>query len=258
MTKHPCALLSAISLACALLSACASQSPQTSEGSDASPFLIARKVVGETNDSSQRAGTLYPSDSAGYFTRLEKAREFVRNGDCLYVQVNAIAPSDSETLQAFAERMAREAADKQVRNLILDLRHSPGGNGYLTPALLRRLVHFDASPEKDELYVIIGRNTFSAAHNLIVDLDWVADPVFVGEPSGSRPNAISESGRIRLPYSQFLMSISSQLHQHSFPEDHRWWIAPDVPVSLSSKDFFSGRDPALEAINNLIANPRPR
>lgn len=176
--------------------------------------------------------------------------------DALYVQVNAIGDSDEESLAAFAERMSREAADTRVRNLILDLRHSPGGNGYLTPPLLRKLVHFDASSDKDTLYVIIGRNTFSASHNLIVDLDRIAQPVFVGEPSGSRPNAISESGRIRLPYSQFDVTVSSQLHQHSFPEDHRLWIAPDVPVSLSSVDFFSGRDPALEAIEALIANGR--
>lgn len=190
-----------------------------------------------------------------YLSRLDQIHWMQRldNIDALYVQVNAISDSKSEDLAVFADRMSREAADPRIRNLILDLRHSPGGNGYLTPALLRKLIHFDASADKDTLYVIIGRNTFSASHNLIVDLDRISQAVFVGEPSGSRPNAISESGRIRLPYSQFEVTISSQLHQHSFPEDHRLWIAPDIPVGLSSQDFFSGRDSALEAIASLIA-----
>ncbi len=76
--------------------------------------------------------------------------------------------------------------------------------------------------------------------------------VTVGEPSGSRPNALSESGNFVLPFSRLSGFLASQLHQHSWPEDHRIWIAPDVPVGLSSDDFFAGHDPALDAIKALI------
>lgn len=171
----------------------------------------------------------------------------------LYIQLNTEANGD-ESLAEFAERMGREAAKPGIENLILDLRHSGGGNGYLTPPFIRQLIRFDATPEKGHLYVIIGRNTFSASQNLIVDLDWLAEPIFVGEPSGSSPNAMSESGNFVLPFSGLSGSLSSQFIQHSWPEDHRIWIAPDVPVGLSSKDFFSGRDPSLEAIRKLIEN----
>jgi hypothetical protein len=171
----------------------------------------------------------------------------------LYVQLKIVANGEDETIAEFAERIGREAADPEVRNLILDLRHSPGGNGYLTPPLLRELIRFDASPEKTLLIIIIGRNTFSASQNLITDLDWIAQPVFVGEPSGSRPNTLSESGNFVLPFSRLSGTLSSQLHQQSWPEDHRIWIAPDLPVGLSSVEYFAGRDPALEAIAALIA-----
>jgi tetratricopeptide (TPR) repeat protein len=170
----------------------------------------------------------------------------------LYVQVNRVGDGETESFAKFAKRMGREAEKPDIRNLILDLRHSPGGNGYLTPPLLRELIRFNASPNKGRLYVIIGRNTFSASQNMITDLDRLATPIFVGEPSGSRPNALSESGNFKLPFSGLTGFLSSQLHQHSWPEDHRIWIAPDVPVGLTSKDFFSGHDPALEAISILI------
>lgn len=169
----------------------------------------------------------------------------------LYIQFNTVANGD-ESLAEFAERLGKQAAKPDIKNLILDLRHSGGGNGYLTPPFIRQLIHFDASPDKDNLYIIIGRNTFSASQNLIVDLDWLAEPIFVGEPSGSSPNALSESGNFVLPFSRLSGSLSSQFIQHSWPEDHRIWIAPDVPVGLSSKDFFSGHDPSLEAIRKLI------
>jgi hypothetical protein len=173
--------------------------------------------------------------------------------NALYVQLKDVANGEDESVAEFAERLGNEAADPSIRNLILDLRHSPGGNGYLTPPLLRKLIHFDASSAENRLYVIISRNTFSASHNLITDLDWIAEPVFVGEPSGSRPNTLSESGKFVLPFSRLSGYLSSQLHQQSWPEDHRIWIAPDVPVGLSSVDHFAGRDPALEAIAALIA-----
>jgi len=190
-----------------------------------------------------------------YLSRMDESYWTQRLDDisALYVQVKEVANGEGESFAEFAERMGNEAADPSIHNLILDLRHSPGGNGYLTPPILRKLIHFDASPEKGRLFVIIGRNTFSASHNLIVDLDWLAEPVFVGEPSGSRPNTLSEAGNFVLPFSRLSGFLSSQLHQHSWPEDHRIWIAPDVPVGLSSRDFFAGRDPSLEAIAALIA-----
>lgn len=174
--------------------------------------------------------------------------------DALYVQINAVVDEEDETLADFAARVGEEAQKPGVRNLILDLRHSPGGNGYLTRPVLRQLIRFDASPAKDRLYVLIGRNTFSASQNMITDLDRLSEPLFVGEPSGSRPNALSESGAFRLPYSGLSGYLASQLHQHSWPEDHRIWIAPDLPVGLTSEDFFAGRDPSLEAVSSLITS----
>lgn len=171
--------------------------------------------------------------------------------NAIYLQLNAISNSEEETFERFSERLQRELTASKASNLILDLRHSAGGNGYLTAPLLRTLIHFDASPHTN-LFVIIGRNTFSASHNLIVDLDRIAQPIFVGEPSGSRPNALSEAGRFTLPFSGLSGLLSSQLHQHSWPEDHRLWIAPDIPVGLSSTEYFSGIDPAINAIQALL------
>jgi len=46
--------------------------------------------------------------------------------------------------------------------------------------------------------------------------------------------------------------ISSQYHQASNAEDHRIWIAPHLPVMLSSVAHFSGEDPAMKQIINVI------
>jgi hypothetical protein len=35
--------------------------------------------------------------------------------------------------------------------------------------------------------------------------------------------------------------------------DRRVWIAPDVPMALTSADYLAGRDPVLEAVRRVIA-----
>ena len=222
------------------------------------PVGAQRKIMPERRAFTSMSPSLKATSGADvplYLSRPEENcwLQGLENLQALYVHIHIVADGTDESFAEFATRVGAEAEKPEVRNLILDLRQSPGGNGYLTPPLLRQLIRFDAAPNKGNLYVIIGRNTFSASQNMITDLDRLAKPVFVGEPSGSRPNALSESGNFKLPYSGLSGSLSSQLHQQSWPEDHRIWIPPDVPVGLTSEGFFTGRDPALEAITLLIA-----
>ena len=172
----------------------------------------------------------------------------------LYVQVNGISNAlNGESFSEFSHRLQQEIADPAVRNVILDLRHNLGGTDFYSNQLLRVLVHFDMEPGKGKLFVIIGRNTFSAAQIFITRLEPLCDAVFVGEPSGSRPNFIGRTGQFTLPYSGLSGFLSSELSMSSAPEDHRIWIAPDMPVALTSTEFFAGRDPALDAIEHLLS-----
>jgi Peptidase family S41/Tetratricopeptide repeat len=178
-------------------------------------------------------------------TRLE-------GGRVLYAQVNGMFNGPDESFTAFVERLQREAAQSDVRDLVLDLRHNAGGNDYLAKRLLRVLVYFDADPDKGELYVLIGRGTYSAGQIFVTMLEALSDAILVGEQTSSRPNFIGRTGNFTLPYSGLSGFISSELSQNSDPEDHRIWTAPDIPVGVSSQDFFAGADPALDAVTDVI------
>lgn len=82
------------------------------------------------------------------------------------------------------------------------------------------------------------------------------DAVFAGEPSSSSPNFAGEETGLVLPYSRVRGSISTRYWQDSDPGDRRPWIAPRIPVTLSSTDYFANRDPVLEAVLQLIATER--
>jgi hypothetical protein len=100
-------------------------------------------------------------------------------------------------------------------------------------------------------WVLAGRNTFSAAQVFANNLDRLTNAVFVGEPTGSRPNFVGEDTALRLPWSGYFGSISSRFHQ-TFNNDERIWIAPDYPVALFESDYFAGKDPVLDRLEAFI------
>jgi C-terminal processing protease CtpA/Prc len=118
--------------------------------------------------------------------------------------------------------------------------------------MIKTVINFEVMNPKGKIFVLIGRETFSAAQNLLTDITKYTNPIIVGEPSGSKPNHIVEAGWFKLPYSGLMGLVSTQFHQTSKAEDHRKWIAPHIPVSLSSTDYFNGNDKAFNAIMEVI------
>lgn len=193
------------------------------------------------------AAPLYLSrpDAGYWFTRIP--------GDSVvYVQFNRVVNGPGESIAQFALRLRRFLADSAVRDVVVDVRRNNGGNTYLYPELLRTLIAFDTG-ESHRLFVIIGRGTYSAAINFITDLDRLTSAVFVGEPSGGTPvqTGGDESSTV-LPYSGIQGGLSAASWNLSAPRDTRPWITPDVPVVLTAADYFANRDPALDAILEII------
>ncbi len=174
--------------------------------------------------------------------------EAIEGGKTLFVQFNVVRDGPDESVAAFADRLRGHLdAHPELDALVLDVRHNGGGNSFLYPPLVKALIHFEQTRPDPRLYVLMGRQTFSACQNFVTDLDWWTGAAFVGEPSGSRPNQIGESTASILPYSGLRAGISSRFHQVSYPGDERAWIAPDLPVALTSEDYFANRDPVLDA-----------
>lgn len=176
--------------------------------------------------------------------------------DALYVQMNQASDDEDETLPAFGRRLWTVLSETGPKSLILDLRHNNGGATQLYPELLRSVIAFTRTPG-NRLYVLIGRNTYSAAANLITDLERLADPVFVGEASSECCNFYGDPASVTLPYSGHqaeLTAVRWNLSKEVF--DARREMSPEVPVQLTAGAYFAGRDPALEAIFRMIESSR--
>jgi alpha-beta hydrolase superfamily lysophospholipase len=179
--------------------------------------------------------------------------EYVPEARLVYLQYNAVADRKDESLAQFCRRMMAFIDDHRAENLAIDLRHNGGGNGLLNRALLRELVRSDTINRKGHLFVILGRNTSSAAMSLATDLERQAECLFVGEPSCSGPNFRGQANPVTLPCSGLRLSCASLYYQGALlSSDRRPWVAPDIVAELSSADEADNRDPALAAVVDEI------
>ncbi len=171
----------------------------------------------------------------------------------IYAQINQIRDDESRSLKQFGRELRQALSDGGFRHLVIDLRHNNGGNGYLNWPFVRELVRTEALDHPDGLFVITGRRTFSAAMLLSSMIEFHTDALFVGEPTGSRPQFYGEDTEFQLPYSKLAGSISSLWFQNRFiSDDERPWIAPDIVAELTFDDLHAGRDPAMAAIREHL------
>jgi hypothetical protein len=198
-----------------------------------------------------------PTPPPLYLTRLDEAYWFVElpEARAVYFQFHHVMNAPSENLEAFSARLKSFLEEKHPDNLIVDVRHNNGGNAQLLPPLLRMLTQFEGSKPNAHIYVISSRSTFSACQIFIAQLEMLTRVIFAGEPSASSANFIGEDVPVTLPFSNVMVSISTAYHQGN-GSDPWAWIAPTIPVSLSSKDYFANHDPVLQAIVEVIKGQR--
>lgn len=173
----------------------------------------------------------------------------LQNGRTVYIQFNQVANDQHESLAQFAKRLDDSIKFLLPEKLIIDVRHNNGGSYELADPLLDILQKFKASTSTN-LYILTGRNTFSAAQIFISKAERMLNPIFAGEMSSSKPNFVGEENGIQLPNSKAICSISNRYHE-TIPGDTRQGIEPKIKILLTSKDYFSGRDPVLEEVLKL-------
>jgi len=166
----------------------------------------------------------------------------------VYAWVGAVDDMEGKTFEQFCTELFGFINSNGVENLVLDLRMNGGGNTGVVLPLIHGLVKCDAVNKEGHLFVITGRRTFSAAMNTCSLIELHTEALFVGEPTGSKPNFVGESTSFVLPCNRYRVYCSSRYWQHVVSEDKRPWIAPDLVAEPAFGDYAANRDPVMEAI----------
>lgn len=174
--------------------------------------------------------------------------ELLPDRKAVYMQYNAVQNDPAEDTAHFAKRLFDTIDQSDVNALIVDVRWNGGGNSFLNLPIVNGIIACKKIQTRGHLFVITGRDTFSAAQNFTTDVGRACNPIYVGEPTGSSPNFVGESVAFSLPYSKMEGSISDLYWQRSWPMDARIWIAPDLPAAPRFDLYKANRDPAMEAV----------
>jgi len=166
----------------------------------------------------------------------------------VFAQINAIRDAPGQSMAQFASDLAAFVEANPVDRVVLDLRWNGGGNNYLNRSLVLALARSPKLRRFGALFTLTGRYTFSAAMNLASQLELWTGTLFAGEPTGSTPSHYGDARRFTLPNSGLSVRLSSIYWRDWNVNEKRTSIAPDLPVALSGRDYFDGRDPVLEAV----------
>lgn len=130
--------------------------------------------------------------------------------------------------------------------LVIDLRQNSGGDFTEGRQYLIYPVNFLFKNRFKQLYVIIGRATFSAGMTNATDFRRETDAILIGEPTGARPNGFQETGKFTLPNSG--LQVTCSILHYRFQDREQPAVMPDIRIDPDWNAYRSGRDPVMDWI----------
>lgn len=180
--------------------------------------------------------------------------EFIPEKKTLYFWFGGVTDAPDQSFADFTREMFDILDKNGVENLVIDMRFNGGGNTGLIRPLVYGLMANKTINQRGHLWVLIGRNTFSAAQNTVNFIERHTQATFVGEPTGSRPQFVGESTWFVLPHSRTRVFCSSRYWQQMDSTDERTWVQPQIAAQMSFADYAAGRDPAMEAVMKWVGS----
>jgi tetratricopeptide (TPR) repeat protein len=193
-------------------------------------------------DSRQQGTTPY------YLKNLDKIYyyEYLPNQKTVYVRHSQIQDDPSEDIPTFYDRLFDFIDTNNVERLVIDVRLNGGGNNYKNKPIITGILKSKKIDQIGNLFVIIGRRTFSACQNLVNEMSNYTNAIFIGEPTSENINFYGDNNRVELPNSKIPAYLSFAWWQDKPQWEGRDWLAPHIAVDLASEDYVLNRDPVLE------------
>lgn len=190
-----------------------------------------------------------------YLKNLDKIYyfEYLPESKTVYVRHSQIQDDKDEPIPAFYERVFDFIEKNEVERLVLDVRLNGGGNNYKNKPIVTGLIRCEKINQPGKLFVIIGRRTFSACQNLVNEIDTYTNALFIGEPTSENINFYGDNRRVELPKSKIPVFLSFAWWQDKPQWENKDWLAPDIAVEMSFKDYRSNHDPVLATALNTSA-----
>ncbi|RSK28801.1 hypothetical protein EJF36_19035 [Bacillus sp. HMF5848] len=173
---------------------------------------------------------------------------FLPEHEALYIQYKQCMNDKNNPFSDFRKEVLEQIDKQQPEKILFDVRHNGGGNSLIA----MRLINGIAKKQKDlgyDVYILIGRSTYSSAILNAIDLKKKTNGMFVGEATGGSPNHYGEVKVFNLPNSGLRVSYSTKYFKNY--DTNEPTIRPDIEVPQLLSNYLAGKDPEVEAVLNL-------
>ncbi len=150
------------------------------------------------------------------------------------------------SFKKFSSDILEILESEQVEKFVFDMRYNSGGNSDQGTEFVKKLAKVESINQKGKLFIVVGSKTFSSAILNSLDFQNYTEAIFVGEPTGGRPNHYGEVRKFRLPNHGLRVYYSTK-HFANADEDTDSFY-PDYVIQTKFKEYYSGVDPVFEWI----------
>ncbi|OAA86029.1 S41 family peptidase [Clostridium ljungdahlii] len=150
-----------------------------------------------------------------------------------------------KSIEDFIAQMLNFMNTHNTNKFVIDMRDNSGGSDKYIQPIIDWLKNKKLN-NKNHIFVIVGRNTFSSAIVDAVLLKKDTNATFVGETTSGKPNHYGAVKEFELPNSKMKINYSTQFNKSS--NDNSSTFTPDKIIELSIKDYTNKTDPVLNYI----------
>nr|WP_281395931.1 S41 family peptidase [Clostridium aciditolerans] len=165
----------------------------------------------------------------------------------LYFKYNACKEMEDKSVFDFGKELIKFINKNQVDKLVIDLRNNSGGNSTLLEPFIEDLKACDKINKKGNLFVIVGRETFSSALLNVLLLKEDTNAIFLGEATGGKPNCYGEVERFTLKNSGLTVCYSTKYYK-IIKDDSLPSFYPEVSLALTIENYIKNEDPFLDYV----------
>ncbi len=173
-------------------------------------------------------------------------QEYRGEDKILYVHYRSCTEDPQKPFPDFAAEVMEQLENRPAEKMVIDMRFNGGGDSEVMRPLIQALIEDYREGRDYQLFVIIGRDTYSSAILNAVELKQKAGAFFAGEPTSGKPNHYGEVRTLDLPGSGLTLAYSTNYFRPYDGEADT--LVPDKTVPWRYADFTSFRDAAMEAI----------
>lgn len=171
--------------------------------------------------------------------------EYLENDNLIYFKYNSCREGVNESIESFIANLIILIEKTSNKKLVIDLRNNTGGDSRLLEPFIDYIKNNNYINKKGNLFVVIGRDTFSSALLNAFDFKNNTSVILIGEPTGGKPNCYGEIEKFTLPNSKFIVTYSTEYYK-LIDDDKCESLVPDINIEIGIRDFINGKDPVLE------------